>query len=90
MSHSQNAAQRQFSTRRNPHSVGQTILTFPFLGYYRSVPTEDQILVPETLLKKRKSQEKQREERAAEVEKRKKVSAAPLLHSRGGTLSWTW
>jgi len=38
------------------------------------VPTEDQILVPETLLKKRKSQEKQREERAAEVEKKKKVS----------------
>ena len=41
---------------------------------YRSAPTEDQILVPETLLKKRKSQEKQREERAAEVEKKKKVS----------------
>ncbi|KAG6997482.1 60S ribosomal protein L7 [Physcia stellaris] len=39
---------------------------------YRTVPTEDQILVPETLLKKRKSQEKEREERAAETEKRKK------------------
>lgn len=38
------------------------------------MPTEDQILVPETLLKKRKSQEKQREERAAELEKKKKVS----------------
>jgi large subunit ribosomal protein L7e len=37
------------------------------------VPTENQILVPETLLKKRKSQEKQREERAAELEKKKKA-----------------
>lgn len=43
------------------------------LWYRRSVPTEDQILVPETLLKKRKSQEKQREERSAEIEKKKKV-----------------
>jgi large subunit ribosomal protein L7e len=39
----------------------------------RSVPTADQILVPETLLKKRKSQEKAREERSAEFEKKKKV-----------------
>jgi hypothetical protein len=38
------------------------------------VPTHDQVLVPETLLKKRKSQEKAREERAAELEKKKKVS----------------
>jgi len=30
-------------------------------------------LVPETLLKKRKSQEKAREERSAELEKKKKV-----------------
>jgi len=37
------------------------------------VPTEDEILVPETLLKKRKSQEKAREERSAELEKKKKV-----------------
>ncbi|KAK0116070.1 60S ribosomal protein L7 [Cadophora gregata] len=36
-----------------------------------SVPTNDQILVPETLLKKRKSQEKAREERTAELEKKK-------------------
>jgi large subunit ribosomal protein L7e len=41
---------------------------------HRSVPTADQILVPETLLKKRKSQEKAREERTAELEKKKKVS----------------
>jgi len=40
---------------------------------YRSVPTADQILVPETLLKKRKSQEKAREERSAELEKKKKA-----------------
>ena len=38
-----------------------------------SVPTVDQILVPETLLKKRKSQEKAREERAADLQKRKKA-----------------
>ncbi|KAL9129194.1 MAG: hypothetical protein Q9217_002298 [Psora testacea] len=38
-----------------------------------TVPTEDQILVPETLLKKRKSQEKAREERSAELEKKKKA-----------------
>merc|ERR1711977_434569 len=38
-----------------------------------SVPTNDQILVPETLLKKRKSQEKAREERSAELEKKKKA-----------------
>lgn len=38
-----------------------------------SVPTVDQILVPETLLKKRKSQEKAREERATEIENKKKA-----------------
>ncbi|KAI4249248.1 MAG: hypothetical protein L6R40_000706 [Gallowayella cf. fulva] len=38
-----------------------------------TVPTEDQILVPETLLKKRKSQEKAREEQSAEREKKKKA-----------------
>ncbi|KAL1912492.1 60S ribosomal protein L7 [Sporothrix stenoceras] len=36
-----------------------------------SVPTHDHVLVPETLLKKRKSQEKARAERSAEVEKKK-------------------
>jgi hypothetical protein len=40
----------------------------------RSVATHDEIMVPETLLKKRKSQEKERENRAAETEKRRKVS----------------
>jgi alkylated DNA nucleotide flippase Atl1 len=42
-------------------------------NWNRSVPTADQILVPETLLKKRKSQEKAREEKSAELEKKKKV-----------------
>lgn len=49
----------------------------------RSVPTHDQILVPETLLKKRKSQEKAREERSAELEKKKKVCRIPLLLCEG-------
>ena len=49
------------------------MLTLSAWADYRNVPTEDQILVPETLLKKRKSQEKAREERSAELEKRKKV-----------------
>ncbi|CAI4219167.1 unnamed protein product [Parascedosporium putredinis] len=39
-----------------------------------SVPTRDDILVPETLLKKRKSQEKARAERAAETEQQKKAN----------------
>ncbi|TPX13102.1 uncharacterized protein E0L32_006528 [Thyridium curvatum] len=40
-----------------------------------TVPTNDQVLVPETLLKKRKSQEKARAERTAEADKKKKASA---------------
>jgi len=39
----------------------------------KSVPTHDHILVPETLLKKRKSQEKAREERSAELVKKRKA-----------------
>lgn len=37
--------------------------------------TKDQILVPETLLKKRKSQEKERAEKVAAREQKKKVRA---------------
>ena len=37
--------------------------------------TKDQVLVPETLLKKRKAQEKSREKNIAELEKRKKVGS---------------
>ncbi|EJT81135.1 60S ribosomal protein L7 [Gaeumannomyces tritici R3-111a-1] len=39
-----------------------------------TVPTKDQILVPETLLKKRKSQEKARAEKLAEIENKKKAN----------------
>ncbi|OTA66808.1 60S ribosomal protein L7 [Hypoxylon sp. EC38] len=39
-----------------------------------TVPTKDQVLVPETLLKKRKSQEKARAEKTAELEQRKKIN----------------
>jgi large subunit ribosomal protein L7e len=39
-----------------------------------SVPTKDDILVPETLLKKRKSQEKEREARAAELKKKREAN----------------
>jgi hypothetical protein len=49
---------------------------------YRTVPTNDQILVPETLLKKRKSQEKARAERASEIEKKKKVRPHPTAAFR--------
>jgi hypothetical protein len=49
------------------------------------VPTHDHILVPETLLKKRKSQEKQREERSAELDKKKKVRPASLQYSNINT-----
>jgi hypothetical protein len=50
------------------------------------VPTHDQVLVPETLLKKRKSQEKAREERAAELEKKKKVSSISQIIWHGGMM----
>ncbi|KAI9786201.1 MAG: 60S ribosomal protein L7 [Geoglossum umbratile] len=40
----------------------------------RTVPTHDHILVPETLLKKRKSQEKEREARSAELTKKRKAA----------------
>ncbi|OOQ88330.1 60S ribosomal protein L7 [Penicillium brasilianum] len=39
-----------------------------------SVPTQDQVLVPETLLKKRKSQEAARAERRAETDAKKKAN----------------
>ena len=49
----------------------QAILTFTWV--YRSVPTKNDILAPETVLKKRKSQEKERELRATETKKKKEV-----------------
>jgi large subunit ribosomal protein L7e len=39
-----------------------------------TVPTKDDILVPETLLKKRKSQEKERSQRAQDLEKKRKAN----------------
>ncbi|GAM88907.1 hypothetical protein ANO11243_069410 [Dothideomycetidae sp. 11243] len=39
-----------------------------------SIPTKDEILVPETLLKKRKSQEKERESRAADLQKKRQAN----------------
>lgn len=39
------------------------------------VPTQDQVLVPETLLKKRKSQEQARAARLEAAQKRKQVSS---------------
>ena len=44
-----------------------------------TVPTRAEILVPETLLKKRKSQEKAREQRASELRKRREVLFS-LIH----------
>ncbi|PHH80400.1 hypothetical protein CDD82_1766 [Ophiocordyceps australis] len=39
-----------------------------------TVPTNDQVMIPETLLKKRKSQEKARAERMAELQKKKSAN----------------
>ncbi|GAD94402.1 60S ribosomal protein L7 [Paecilomyces variotii No. 5] len=44
------------------------------LPVYSTVPTKDQVLVPETLLKKRKSQEQARAVRREELEKRKQAN----------------
>lgn len=41
---------------------------------HSTVPTQDQVLVPETLLKKRKSQEQARAVQREEAEKKKAVS----------------
>lgn len=54
------------------------------------MPTEDEILVPETLLKKRKSQEKAREERSAELEKKKKVRRNFLYDFLPPRKPWLW
>ncbi|KAI1282527.1 60S ribosomal protein L7 [Xylaria sp. FL0933] len=47
---------------------------FDTMAASTTVPTQDQVLVPETLLKKRKSQEKARAERTAELEQKKKAN----------------
>lgn len=53
--------------------------SFLLRGINRTVPTQDQILVPETLLKKRKANEKTTEERASEAAARKKVCSS-IIH----------
>lgn len=73
------------STRRFlSFSNGQTILTL----HVNSVPTQDQVLVPETLLKKRKSQEAARAVRREEAEKRKQVSLLLALRHPWKGIYW--
>jgi hypothetical protein len=43
------------------------------------VPTSDQVLIPETLLKKRKAQQKTADDRIAAVAARKKVGYPTLI-----------
>ncbi|KAK6434118.1 60S ribosomal protein L7 [Oleoguttula sp. CCFEE 5521] len=67
-------AQKSTGTKKASTAATKTYVTLiPSLSA-GSVPTKDQILVPETLLKKRKSQEKERAEKAAERDTRKKES----------------
>lgn len=54
-------------------------MDYELISVNRTVPTRDEILVPETLLKKRKSQEKARAEKAAELEKKKKVGIYMMM-----------
>ena len=85
------ALQLQFFTWRILHLKLRTDYADRFLGVYRTVPTEDEILVPETLLKKRKSQEKAREERSAELQKKKKVGPSPHPFFLAALRRlWTW
>merc|ERR1711939_899598 len=59
------------STSSSPFSLPAPTDTMPKPVAKSSTATKDQILVPETLLKKRKSQEKAREQRNSAIEKRK-------------------
>ncbi|OCK96239.1 60S ribosomal protein uL30 [Cenococcum geophilum 1.58] len=49
-------------------------MAFSPRNVHTSVPTHNDILVPETLLKKRKSQEKEREARATELQKKRQAN----------------
>lgn len=49
-----------------------------------TVPTQDNILVPETLLKKRKSQERAREERAIATREKRGTLAPCAMDSHRG------
>jgi len=55
---------------------GQQAFLTLVLSPYRTVPSAEQILIPETLLKKRKAQEKQKELNAASLAEKKKESKA--------------
>lgn len=68
---------QQFSTGAHHHTIF-VCLDYVLISLCSSVPTHDQILVPETLLKKRKSQEKARAERTAEIDAKKKVSRGKI------------
>lgn len=48
-----------------------------------TVPTQDNILVPETLLKKRKSQERAREERAIATREKRGTLAPDAMDNKG-------
>lgn len=50
-----------------------SILPSIFPPHHSSVPSANQVLVPETLLKKRKSDAKSREEKAAKASELRKV-----------------
>jgi hypothetical protein len=54
-----------------------TILTLCLV--HSGAPTKNDILVPETVLKKRKSQEKEREQRAADLKKKRDVSTQSII-----------
>lgn len=64
----------QFSHRRSVPYQTVCGLRTNLCSRSRTVPTRNDVLAPETLLKKRKSQEKARAERAAEAEQKRKVS----------------
>jgi hypothetical protein len=69
---------QQFSTRRS-YAYSCMLDCELISPPNRTVPTHDDILVPETLLKKRKGQEKAAAERQANIDAKKKVSFAVHL-----------
>nr|POE94227.1 60s ribosomal protein l7 [Quercus suber] len=64
----------RFTSRASPSTLTTYHISEMAPTVKSSVPTKDQILVPETLLKKRKSQEKERAEKAETREATKKAS----------------
>jgi hypothetical protein len=66
-----------------PRLLG-TQYCIPSLTPNRTVPTQNDILVPETLLKKRKSQEKAREERALATKEKRGTAIQRTTNDRDG------